>query len=396
VQVGEMFINGNTSSPCYASRFRTFSPFVDPTLFPNYALEFRGNDYLTFGNQQTWGVSGQAATWEFWFADENSIFGENSTTLFRNLEGQKSFEVFINGNRSGNICLTLPNGNSYSDVCSTISETNVISDGEWHHLAVVNNAGYVVVYLDGNQVSPKQQFTTSSLSFPSSVGQVTFGQAPPLTGYIVSTRNTFIGMLDDFKIWTYAKTQDDIQSGMFDRLVGDETGLLAYYPFDELESVTYNLLKGAGNNPVGSYFFANQQVSPLRIVSTRPAFSNIGVSFADFVGSFGDDLTNGQFDADSVFSDVTLIYKSDPQLIGFPIPRYRIPNLFLQMHVAITESDPLLKMALRSEEVQSVGASTVADLSSLEFNITGTEATWFPISTSENGTSTYDLNMGSD
>ncbi|MBF0451225.1 MAG: hypothetical protein HQK75_11025 [Candidatus Magnetomorum sp.] len=43
----------------------------------------------------------------------------------------------------------------------------------------------------------------------------------------------FVGQLDEVRIWGVAKTQEEIEANMNDRLTGDEAHLLAYFPIDQ-------------------------------------------------------------------------------------------------------------------------------------------------------------------
>src|SRR5262249_51690616 len=43
----------------------------------------------------------------------------------------------------------------------------------------------------------------------------------------------FIGLMDEVRIWSVARSQAEIAATMFERLAGNEPGLVAYYRFDE-------------------------------------------------------------------------------------------------------------------------------------------------------------------
>ena len=42
----------------------------------------------------------------------------------------------------------------------------------------------------------------------------------------------FLGKMDEVRIWDIARTQSEIHSTMSQKLTGNETGLIAYYPMD--------------------------------------------------------------------------------------------------------------------------------------------------------------------
>ena len=94
-------------------------------------------------------------------------------------------------------------------------------DGDWHHLALVRDyAGAVLkLYVDGVLI-----------------GTHTARGLTDLSG--LKTGDQFTGTLDEFQIWSIARTASEIQSSLNKRLNGTEDGLICYWRFDE----------GAGNN----------------------------------------------------------------------------------------------------------------------------------------------------
>jgi len=58
----------------------------------------------------------------------------------------------------------------------------------------------------------------------------------------------FHGLIDEFRVWTLARTQTQIQEHMFTTLEGNEPGLLAYWRMDEGEGATATDLAGQDDN----------------------------------------------------------------------------------------------------------------------------------------------------
>ena len=46
------------------------------------------------------------------------------------------------------------------------------------------------------------------------------------------------GSVDEFRIWNYSLTQQQLQAGMRSALQGSEAGLVLYYKFDEVAGST--------------------------------------------------------------------------------------------------------------------------------------------------------------
>lgn len=103
---------------------------------------------------------------------------------------------------------------------SGITGTKTINDGVWHHIAGVRTAGVVTLYVDGIQDA-----TGSNTNGASPGGALKIGAFN--TGFY------FPGTIDEARIWNIARTQADIQDNMFLELDGNETGLVAYYDFNQ-------------------------------------------------------------------------------------------------------------------------------------------------------------------
>ena len=89
----------------------------------------------------------------------------------------------------------------------------------WTHIAATYDGSQMRIYINGalsNSISQSGSFTANG----------TFMLASSYTGRFMN------GHLDDFRIWTVARTAAEISSGMNTELTGNETGLLVYYKFD--------------------------------------------------------------------------------------------------------------------------------------------------------------------
>ncbi|MEM7116269.1 MAG: choice-of-anchor D domain-containing protein [Chloroflexota bacterium] len=92
--------------------------------------------------------------------------------------------------------------------------------GDWHHLAAVVQSGSWTIYLNGEIIGTGSGAPT----------------APTTTLSIGSNHagtDNFDGAIDEVRIWTVARSQAQIQANMSSRLTGGESGLVAYYTFDQ-------------------------------------------------------------------------------------------------------------------------------------------------------------------
>ncbi len=105
------------------------------------------------------------------------------------------------------------------------------SVNEWVQIALVHNGGLLSVYKNGQLGGTVNSGTTD---------QPNTGGLPNLQigGVIVGTTNywAYEGDIDEVRIYNTALSPVEIQNTLFDELVGNETGLVAYYPMNILDS----------------------------------------------------------------------------------------------------------------------------------------------------------------
>jgi len=114
-----------------------------------------------------------------------------------------------------------------------------IEDGNWHHLAMTwqsNTVNGFKSYLDGVIVAQRNS-SASSLPLLSS--------ATPYLGCYKGSSEFLAGHLDEVRIWNVARTAAELRDHMHRELTGNESNLLAYYPFNQqnttaLDDVTTN------------------------------------------------------------------------------------------------------------------------------------------------------------
>ena len=102
---------------------------------------------------------------------------------------------------------------------------NAVSTETWHHVALAYDGDSLRLYIDGNQAG-----------------------ITPASGEITNTQETFKigsldfaslyhfdldGQVDEVRVWTIARSQQEIMDDMYAVLDGDEDGLAGYWGFDE-------------------------------------------------------------------------------------------------------------------------------------------------------------------
>ncbi|UGS23392.1 LamG-like jellyroll fold domain-containing protein [Flavobacterium channae] len=96
-----------------------------------------------------------------------------------------------------------------------------INDGNWHHIAATHDGTSLKVYLDGVQVG-----TSQAKTFNTTGNQFSIGYRGVASEY-------FNGSIDEVRVWNVARTAEQINRSKNCELQGNETGLVAYYKFNQ-------------------------------------------------------------------------------------------------------------------------------------------------------------------
>jgi len=116
--------------------------------------------------------------------------------------------------------------------------------GEWHHLAVVQDESYSTLYMDGNLRS--SLFYEHSGNYDTNIDHVSLGQAIHDGSSFGSTN----GMMDEVRIWSTARTAEELQQNMYQSVNASNQDLLAYWDFEGSVSA---VVDQSGNGHTGSF-----------------------------------------------------------------------------------------------------------------------------------------------
>ena len=106
---------------------------------------------------------------------------------------------------------------------SIVRGTTATEPGTWYHIAGTYNEQEAKLYVNGileGTVSKTGPVVTPSNRF-------LFGT------YDLQTQHSLNGIIDEVRIWNYARSQAQIESAMYIQLQGTEAGLLNYWRLDE-------------------------------------------------------------------------------------------------------------------------------------------------------------------
>ncbi len=95
----------------------------------------------------------------------------------------------------------------------------------WYHVAAVNSNGIRRLYLNGQPVS----LTGTPLTVRTNANPLCLG-----VDFLPDNNRFFKGQMDEVRIWNVARSAGEIQGAFQRRLLGNESGLVAYFKFDEV------------------------------------------------------------------------------------------------------------------------------------------------------------------
>ncbi|MEP1095870.1 MAG: LamG-like jellyroll fold domain-containing protein [Cyclobacteriaceae bacterium] len=168
-----------------------------------------------------------------------------------------------------------------------------IDDGAWHHIAAVYNNGVATIYIDG------QLDATSTLGATMGTGTTRFGfiGAESAADVFNGTHGPdlfFDGNLDELRIWSTARTAEEIAKNYNRYINNNVSGLLAYYRCDEgIGTQIYDTSKAGeffnkhdGTFAEGAGFSSIIPTSSqLGVKGTTDAFGDFTVGYIPYSGS---------------------------------------------------------------------------------------------------------------
>ncbi|MEQ9305163.1 MAG: LamG-like jellyroll fold domain-containing protein, partial [Marinoscillum sp.] len=262
-----------------------FTPvkFGSTMAAPGNALDFAGTDDAVIIEHN---AALEFATGDFTIEGWVDL-SESQTILAKKftLNDGRFFAIRTNG--SGVLELELSNTTP-----TVLTGVTNIATG-WHHFAFVRSGGIVSLYVDGNStaeasMSMAMDFDNSSPLVLGAEGTTGSTEENPVLSSFM------IGQMDEIRIWNIARANYEIAENAFTPLVGNETGLVAYYKFDQGLSISDNTgldvlpdrstnnnsgsLQGFALNGSSSNWFTSGAMNPGVVPNSAPSISTSRVS----------------------------------------------------------------------------------------------------------------------
>jgi len=218
----------------YTFLYVMFSMFTLSGIGQNYALNFDGNgDYVSFATKPPYNSTMTLEAWvkivipSGYSIAEPNIMCWSHTTINNTAE----FRLGISGT-TANLQFGVDAGS-----WNQIGGSTNINTGDWVHVALIKNGSTSSLYINGVlETSGTVNGSPSNNQF----------QIANLHEFGSQQNRYFPGLIDEVRIWSVAKTAQNIIDGMYDALAGDEANLVAYYKMSNGSGTTLTDNKSSG------------------------------------------------------------------------------------------------------------------------------------------------------
>lgn len=311
-----------------------------------YALDFgAANAYVTFGDANALDLT--QFTLETWFRRD----GPGATTTTGTAGVPNAIPLISNGaqeaeNANADINYVLCIDNSTGALCADFEEgasgaspglnhpvigITPIVTGQWYHAAVTYDGTTWRLYLNG---SLERELTVGRSVNAANVSANALATMLNTTNV---TNGFFDGVLDEVRIWDFARTQTEIRGTINSELSAAQTGLVGRWNLDEGSGTVVNGSAGTTTNGnivntgsawvAGAPFNLNFNLAPDAPVLVSPANGATGVATAPTLAvnasdPEGDPLTVTFYgrEKNAVGADFTLVAIPDPQYYAASYP----------------------------------------------------------------------------
>jgi uncharacterized delta-60 repeat protein len=180
-------------------------------VLPATHLNFDGVDDRANANNSSLPFGNSTRTLEAWVKTNTTVTG--TIVNYGNQSNNQRFGLLVLG--SGELYIV----GEFNDY----NAGGTLNDNNWHHVAVSFNGSTLTAYIDGVIVgSTNTAYSTTGnlLGLGASYRTTSWGEH-------------LNGNIDEVRIWNTAKSQSEIQDKMNCELMGNETGLVSYYKFNQ-------------------------------------------------------------------------------------------------------------------------------------------------------------------
>lgn len=199
------------------------------------ALTFDGgNDYASLSGIPIAMDGMTTFTCEGWFKSSSSQAGQDVLIGVNTSTGGNVLLITV---RSGALDIFDGTSGAYE-----ISSTNIVDNDEWHHFAYVGNGGIGTLYINGVEEATHTINYSFAATNEWSIGMERDGGA---------ASDFYLGEIDEVRIWSVARSADEIRENMHLTLDNTTPGLESYYQFNDGTGAT-TLTDNSANSNTGT------------------------------------------------------------------------------------------------------------------------------------------------
>ncbi|AEV33752.1 hypothetical protein Oweho_2792 [Owenweeksia hongkongensis DSM 17368] len=263
------------------------------------SLDFANSgSYVTFGNNTTLGLS--AFTLECWFQKTGT-----GSTAYSGTGGVTAYPLLSKGRAESdgntkdlNYFFGIQSGTKY--LCADFEESTTggypglnhpvvghtaILDNQWYHAAATYDGGTWKLYLNGVL---EDSLVVNEPVQNNSIGHASLATALNSTG---SSAGRFAGLMDEVRVWDYARTEQEIRADINEEIVGAQPNLVARWGMNNANGTT--VIDSSGNGVDGTIVGAGYSLSnasaPFDLDFTPPDTSKaLQLEGTDSYVTFGD------------------------------------------------------------------------------------------------------------
>ncbi len=246
-----------------------------------YALDFDGSDdYVDCGDHDDFSFGNSSSdnpfTIEAWIKMDDAT---NFVVLSKG-EAWTTYEYYFGETNSDKFELTLRDNSEAATIGRSYNTALTSYEGKWIHLSSTydgsKSSSGIKIYMNGQRIDDTDVNNGSYTAMENLSGSVYIGR------YKADLGN---GLIDEVRIWNVERSQSQIQENMFKELSGSETGLVAYYKFNEGTGTTVDnsegtsALDGTLTGFSGTYWVTT--IAPLATTFTSDKTDLVSVWSAD-------------------------------------------------------------------------------------------------------------------
>ena len=194
-------------------------------------VEIPNADQINFGKDQNFTIE----TWVKVSHQQSDLRGDNNGIIEKWSDTGGYPFVIRYKNRTGKILAA--RYDTVPENTPVIESNAVVDNGLFHHIAFVKDGAKLKLYIDGNLDNETQDTTQNDTK---NVSPLFFGRRGG------ATSRFFTGAIDEVRIWSRARTEQEIQTFMYRRLSGKEIDLVGYWHFESGVAKDYSNFQNNG------------------------------------------------------------------------------------------------------------------------------------------------------